>query len=115
MMAESSINYFSLNHTKRLIQELKSFSVNMSQEMFKAKKNKLTGKTVVFTGELKGFSRWQAEELVRQADGAATSTVSSKTDFLVAGENAGSKLDKAMKLGLKIINEKEFSRLIVSE
>ncbi len=115
VMAESSINYFSLNHTKRLIQELKSFSVNMSQEMFKAKKNKLTGKTVVFTGELKGFSRWQAEELVRQADGAATSTVSSKTDFLVAGENAGSKLDKAMKLGLKIINEKEFSRLIVSE
>lgn len=115
VMAESIINYFNLDQTKKLIQELKNSSVNMRQEIAKIKINKLTGKTVVFTGELKEFSRSQAEELVRQANGSASSAVSSKTDFLVAGENAGSKLDKAKKLGLKIISGRDFSRLINSK
>ena len=80
----------------------------MRQEIFKVKTSDLTGKTIVFTGQLKEFSRSQAEVLVRQFRGISTSSVSSKTDFLVAGENTGSKFNKAKKLGVKIINEKEF-------
>ena len=112
VMAETIVDYFSLSQTKKLIQELKNSRVNMSQGIFKMKANALTGKTVVFTGELKGFSRFQAEELVHLSGGKFASSVSSKTDFLVAGQSVGTKFDKAKKLGIKIIHEKEFSALI---
>ena len=111
VMAGSIIDYFNLRRTKKLIKELKEFGLNMRQEVVKFKANKLTGKTVVFTGQLEGFSRSNAETLVRQSGGLATSSVSSKTDFLVAGESTGVKFNKAKELGVKIINEKEFSRL----
>jgi DNA ligase (NAD+) len=84
----------------------------LEEKITEAKRTLLTGKTIVFTGELKGFSRIRAEELVRQLGGNAASSVSNNTDLLVAGENPGSKYDKARKLGVKIIDEKEFSRLI---
>ena len=115
IMTGSIVDYFNLSRTKKLIKELKKFGLNMRQEVAKFKANKLTGKTVVFTGQLAGFSRSKAETLVRQSGGLATSSVSSKTDFLVAGESTGSKFNKAKELGVKIINEKEFSRLITSE
>lgn len=115
IMANSIVDYFSLSQSKKLIQELRKSQVNMCQEALKIKANKLTGKTVVFTGELNGFSRSEAEELVRLSGGKSSSSVSSKTDLLVAGVSAGAKFEKARKLGVKIIDEKEFSRLIVSE
>lgn len=115
VMANSIADYFSLSQTRRLIQELKNSGLNMHQDVAWAKANKLTGKTVVFTGQLEGFSRSRAEELVRQSGGMPSSSVSSKTDFLVAGESAGSKFNKAKELGVKIIGEKEFSRLIILE
>ncbi|MFA5350457.1 MAG: NAD-dependent DNA ligase LigA [Candidatus Omnitrophota bacterium] len=114
VMAGAIFDYFNLSQTRRLIQELKDAGVNMRQQRAKFKINTLTGKTVVFTGELVGFSRAEAEELVRQSKGFTSSSVSSKTDFLVAGANAGTKFNKARELGVKIINEKEFSRLFVS-
>jgi DNA ligase (NAD+) len=114
-MAGSVIDYFSLSRNKKLIKELKESGINMLQEGFEAKRNKLTGKSFVFTGELKGFSRPEAEELVRISGGEFSSSVSNKTDFVVAGESAGTKLQKARELGVKIINEAEFSRLIASE
>jgi DNA ligase (NAD+) len=112
VMAGSIVDYFYLNQTKKLIQELKDAQVNMRQEVSRAKTSALTGKTIVFTGQLKGFSRSQAEALVRQFRGISTSSVSSKTDFLVAGENTGTKFNKAQTLGIKIISEKEFSDMI---
>jgi DNA ligase (NAD+) len=115
VMAGSIVDYFNLSRTKELIEELKESGLNMRQEVTKFKVNKITGKTVVFTGQLKGFSRSKAEALVRQSGGLATSSVSSKTDFLVAGESSGSKFKKAQELGVEIISEKEFSRLIASE
>ena len=115
VMAGSIVDYFNLSRTKKLIQGLKNFGLNMKQEVEKIKVNKLTGKTIVFTGGLSGYSRSKAETLVRQSGGSASSCVSSKTDFLVAGENTGSKFNKAKELGVKIINEKEFFNLIVSE
>ncbi|MDP2927364.1 MAG: NAD-dependent DNA ligase LigA [Candidatus Omnitrophota bacterium] len=111
VMTGSIIDYFHLSQTKKLIRQLKNARVNMHQEISKVKISELTGKTIVFTGQLKGFSRSQAETLVRQFRGIPTSSVSSKTDFLVAGESTGTKFNKARELGVKIINEKEFSRL----
>ncbi len=72
----------------------------------------LVGKTVVVTGTLEGFSRQEAEEAVRAAGGKPAGSVSKKTDFLVAGENAGSKLAKAQELGIAVLDEEGFRRLI---
>ena len=84
----------------------------MRQEIRKAKISELTGKTIVFTGQLEGFSRSQAEAVVRQFRGIPTSSVSGKTDFLVAGDSAGTKFNKAQELGVKIISEHEFKEMI---
>jgi DNA ligase (NAD+) len=111
VMAASIMEYFSLKQTKKLILELKKFQVNMCQEKAHIEAGPLTGKTVVFTGQLEGLSRSQAESLLRKLGGVPASGVSSKTDFLVAGEESGSKLDKARKLGVRIIDQKEFFRL----
>lgn len=112
VMANSVIDYFNLGRTKKLIQELKNFGLNMLQDVVKIKINSLTGKTLVFTGQLEGFSRLQAEDLVRQSGGQAASCVSNKTDFLITGENSGSKFTKAKKLGVKIISEAQFKEMI---
>ncbi|HIC95852.1 TPA: DNA ligase (NAD(+)) LigA, partial [Candidatus Bipolaricaulota bacterium] len=72
----------------------------------------LAGKRFVFTGGLRDFTREEAEELVRRLGGEPTSSVSRKTDYVVVGENPGSKLAKAQRLGLKIINEEEFKELL---
>ena len=74
----------------------------------------LAGLTVVITGTLPGFSREEAAEAVRAAGGKVTSSVSKKTDFVVAGENAGSKHDKAVELGISILDEPAF-RLLLAE
>jgi DNA ligase (NAD+) len=72
----------------------------------------LEGKTLVFTGTLLSFTREEAEEKVRLLGGHAASSVSRSTDFVVAGESAGSKLDKARELGIKVLTEQEFIRMI---
>jgi DNA ligase (NAD+) len=72
----------------------------------------LTGKTLVVTGTLAGFSRQEAEQAIRKAGGRASSSVSKKTDYLVAGEEAGSKLATAKKLGVPVIDEAELRRLL---
>ena len=72
----------------------------------------LSGKTFVVTGTLEHFSREEIEGLIKQLGGKATGSVSKKTDYLVVGENAGSKLDKAKELGVKTLTEAEFEKLI---
>ncbi|HEY3524404.1 MAG TPA: NAD-dependent DNA ligase LigA [Candidatus Limnocylindrales bacterium] len=75
----------------------------------------LVGRTVVVTGTLEGFSREEAEEAVRAAGGKPGGSVSRKTDYLVAGEKAGSKLEKAEQLGVPVLDEDEFRRLLAGE
>ena len=72
----------------------------------------LAGKRIVVTGSLSHYSRSEIEELIRKLGGDAGSSVSKNTDILVAGEAAGSKLDKAKKLGVKVITETEFRRMV---
>lgn len=74
----------------------------------------LSGEKVVVTGTLEGYSREEAEEAVRAAGGAVQSSVSSKTSFVLAGENAGSKLEKAQTLGVPVIDEEEFRRRLTA-
>lgn len=81
-------------------------------ESVKIEKTALTGKSVVVTGSLESMSREEIKEAVRKAGANFSSSVSKHTDFVVAGENAGSKLDKAERLGVKVLNEKEFLELL---
>jgi len=111
-MVEAVIDYFSLKQNKQIIRELKEVGVNMRQQPLKIKSSVLNAKTIVFTGPLEGMTRAQAQALVRQYGGIATSMVSSKTDFLVATHSSGAKFKKAQALGVKIISAAEFSRLI---
>jgi len=75
----------------------------------------LTGKTLVVTGSLTGFSRQEAEEAIRKAGGRASGSVSKKTDYVVAGEEAGSKLEKAQKLGVQVLDEAAFRSLLAGD
>jgi len=112
VMAESIEDFFKQKGTVGLIGKLKKAGVNMSEPRRKAGARPLAGKTFVLTGELAGFTRQEAQRLVRELGGAASSSVSAGTDFVVAGENPGSKYEKARRLGVKIIGESEFSAMV---
>lgn len=112
VMAKSVVNFFHQEGTRKLIEKLKKAGVRMREEKKKLGAQLLAGKTFVFTGELKSFTRTDAETRVRELGGNPTSSVSKKTDYVVAGENPGSKYTKAKELGVKIITEEEFSKLI---
>ena len=111
VMAESIYNYFNNKNNLTILEKLKKAHVNM--HMTKAvKKSLLTGKTFVVTGTLKDYTRQGVEELIRSLGGNTSSSVSVNTDFLICGEDSGSKLKKAEKLGVKIIGESEFKKII---
>ncbi len=112
VVAKSIVDFFSQGQTRKVIEELKKADLNFKEIVSEVKSSALRGKTIVFTGELKDYSRMGAEELLRQYGGSPTSSVSEHTDFVVVGENPGSKYDKARKLGIKIISEKEFKEML---
>src|SRR5262249_44822369 len=98
---------------QKLVQELRAAGVRLTEpKKQKPKGTDLSGKTFVVTGTLEDYSRDEIEALIKQLGGKATGSVSSKTDYLVAGANAGSKLDKARELGVAVLTEKEFAKLI---
>ncbi|MBN2454960.1 MAG: NAD-dependent DNA ligase LigA [Sedimentisphaerales bacterium] len=111
VMAESVYEYFHEPKNLAIIKQLLASGVN-PQLPTKKRPGKLAGKSAVVTGGLENFSRQQAEQAIRQAGGKVSSGVSKKTDFVVVGEKPGSKLDKAKKFGVKIINEKQFFELL---
>jgi DNA ligase (NAD+) len=99
---------------KKLVQELVELGVR-PPEPEKPLGDLFEGQVVVFTGKLERFAREEAEEIVRKLGGKATSSVSNATTLVVAGPHAGSKLEKAEKLGIKIINEEEFLSMLPKE
>ncbi|MCX5709583.1 MAG: NAD-dependent DNA ligase LigA [Candidatus Omnitrophica bacterium] len=112
VLTNSIAEYFSQASTGKLIDEFKDAGLNLKEAVKEYRKTPLTRKTIVFTGELSGYSRARAEEAARLAGGMPSSTVSKSTDFVVAGENPGSKFDKAKKLGVKIIDEAKFKEML---
>jgi DNA ligase (NAD+) len=112
-MAESVYEYFKDHKNRAVIDELLAAGVKPKQPRARHS-NKLAGKTIVVTGTLEKFSRQQIEQAIRQAGGKSASSVSKKTDFVLAGKEAGSKLAKAKQLGVKVITEKQFFEMIGS-
>jgi len=116
VLAEGISKYFHSADGRKIIEDLKSQGVKLTEDRKPTPAQvggpDLTGKTFVVTGTLEHFSRDEIEGLIKQLGGKATGSVSKKTDFLVAGENAGSKLNKAQELGIKILTEAQFKELI---
>ncbi len=113
IVAKSIYDYFHNPANRKIIENLKSVGVNTElREENEVSDKPLEGKTIVVTGSLEHFSRNEIENLIKKLGGKPTSSVSSKTDYLIVGENPGSKLDKAKKLGVKVISEQEFLDLI---
>lgn len=107
VVAESIVHYFEHETSRNLIGRLKQAGIDPKEE-FRDENGALAGMSFVFTGALHRFTREQAEELVGKMGGKASSSVSKKTGMVIAGENAGSKLDKANQLGVKVLSEEEF-------
>lgn len=105
--ANCIVDYFSKEENRKLIASLKESGVNLKMELPRAQGSALSGKTIVITGTLPNMSRKEASDMITANGGKVTGSVSKKTDYVLAGENAGSKLDKANSLGIKVISESE--------
>lgn len=111
-MAESLVNFFAEARNLEMLQRLAAAGVNMEETETVAGGGPLQGKTFVLTGTLQGLSRAEAEAMITARGGKPTSSVSKKTDYVVVGAEPGSKYDKAMQLGVTILNEAEFMDLV---
>ncbi|MBO5369850.1 MAG: NAD-dependent DNA ligase LigA, partial [Clostridia bacterium] len=114
VMAESIIGFFAQPHVAQIIDRLKEAGVNMNYIEEEKSGNALDGMTFVITGTLPTMGRKEAAALIEQNGGKVTGSVSKKTTMLLAGEEAGSKLDKANSLGIPVIDEAELFKLIES-
>jgi len=110
--AQTIYEFFRQEQTKDLITKLKNAGVNMEVLEETVKDNRFAGKTFVLTGSLEHYSREQASEIIEKLGGKTSSSVSKKTDYVLAGEEAGSKLKKAQELGITVISEEEFDVMI---
>ncbi len=108
VMAESIVEFFSRDSSQELIFRLKGYGVNMTSQAEENTDNRFEGMTFVLTGTLETMTRQEGEALVASLGGKAASSVSKKTSYVVAGENAGSKLTKAQTLGIPVLTEAEF-------
>ena len=111
IIAESIYNFFKQEQTLDLINKLKSVGVNMNYKE-ESGDERFTGQTFVLTGSLEKYTRDEASNIIERLGGKVAGSVSKKTNFVLAGEEAGSKLTKAEELGIKIINEAEFIEMI---
>lgn len=111
-MADSVAGFFEDANNIRLVDALLAAGVSPEAPVQPVSGGALDGLTVVVTGTLSSFSRAEAEEAVRNAGGKATGSVSKKTDLVLAGENAGSKLTKAQALGVRVIDEETFKSML---
>ena len=111
IMAQSVADFFALEQSKKEIEALAAFGVNMVSQKEKID-NRFEGKTFVLTGTLPTYSRNEASEIIEKFGGKTASSVSKKTSYVLAGEEAGSKLVKAQSLGVTIISEEEFLAML---
>jgi DNA ligase (NAD+) len=111
-IAEGVREFFSEAANRKLIERLHSAGVNMKDEREALKDTRFAGMTFVFTGTLTRRSREEAEALVASHGGKAGSSVSKKTNYVIVGEDPGSKIDKAKALKVPILDEKQFDELV---
>lgn len=109
-IAESIVEFFSIPANRKLVERLRQAGLTLSGPR-KQRGTKLAGKTFVLTGTLGKYTRDEARKMIEDAGGKVTGSVSKKTDYVVAGTDAGSKLDKANQLGVRVIDEKEMEKL----
>ena len=114
-VADSIVEFFSEPANRQLIKKLNKVGVHPTAEKREVKSDKLAGKSFVFTGGLANRSREEAAELVQQHGGKISGSVSKKTDYVVVGTDPGSKYDKAKELGVTILTESEFDKLLSSK
>ncbi len=112
VIAESVAAFFSEDQNKDIAEQLGHFGLNLEAEQTKQKSELLAGKKVVLTGSLPSFTRKEATQIIEENGGTVTSSVSGNTGFVLAGENPGSKRDKAIALGIEIIDEKKFKSML---
>ncbi|MFZ0136645.1 MAG: NAD-dependent DNA ligase LigA [Candidatus Sulfotelmatobacter sp.] len=110
-IAESIVEFFSIAANRKLVERLREAGLTLTGKK-KHRGTKLAGKTFVLTGTLAHFTRDEAKKMIEDAGGKVTGSVSKKTDYVVAGADAGSKLDKAKELGVNVIDEKALERLV---
>ncbi len=113
-IADGVREFFSESANRKLIERLKHAGVNMKEERQAPKSDKFAGKTFVFTGTLANRTREEAEALVAAHGGKAGNSVSKKTSYVVVGADPGSKFDKAKTLGVPILDEKQFEKLLTA-
>jgi DNA ligase (NAD+) len=106
------LDYFASEENIGLVKKLESYGVNMLNHSEEAASNVFEGKTFVLTGTLPHYTREEAGALIEQNGGKVSGSVSKKTDFVLAGEEAGSKLAKAEALGVQIIDEATFRAML---
>ena len=111
VMANSIREFFLQDQTIDLINKLKAAGVNMTAYEEEGIDDRFEGKTFVLTGSLEKYTRKEAEEIIEKFGGKTSSSVSKKTDYVLAGEDAGSKLTKAQNLGVTVISEEEFEQM----
>ena len=112
VMAESVEDYFKQPQVKKLLVKFKAAGLNLSEPKKHTSGNRLEGRKFVFTGELAGIPREEAGQWVQDQGGRVLASVSKSLDFLVVGENPGSKLAQAKQLGVTILNQKDFERMV---
>lgn len=111
VMSESVVHFFKRPSVRRLVEKFKEAGLVLAEEKFGIKDDRLSGKTFVFTGELDGLTRDEAGRRVQSLGGEVVSSVSARTDYVVAGASAGSKLVKARELGVKVLTQKQFEEM----
>ncbi len=111
-IAQSVVSFFKQSSNRKIIEKLKKANVTTKKEVIEKLPQLLEGKSLVITGKLISYMRDEIRELIKKLGGRVSFSVSKKTDFVIVGENPGSKFEKAKKLDLKIINEEEFKKLI---
>ena len=112
IMADSIIAFFKEEQNLEFIDRLKKAGVNMQETEENEEDARFSGMTFVLTGTLENYTRGEAQEIIEKFGGKASSSVSKKTTYVLAGKEAGSKLEKANKLGVRVISESEFEEMI---
>lgn len=112
IMADSIIAFFKEEQNLEFIDRLKKAGVNMQETEENEENARFSGMTFVLTGTLENYTRGEAQDIIEKFGGKASSSVSKKTTYVLAGKEAGSKLEKANKLGVRVISESEFEEMI---